>query len=164
MSDFRILTSLEKPLGRFVERAIDSHVMDDVAHLAATRTTGVTNPVGVIAGIGSAGLLNRGIFNPRVFEHTTSAVIRGNGGSALDDSVRALHNLGERHGVAGISLLDDPNYAGLILKKGGIGYEGGGNILRELGKGDIEKGRAIAMRIDSAARRVLDFVPEPLVK
>lgn len=151
MADFRILQSATNSLLRFTSNVTDAHLVDDVAHLATTRTTGVTNPLYVLS-FGHIG-------GPDLWSRTTSQVVRGTGASALDDAVRALHELGSRHGINGISLSTSPlQYGGLKLTTTSV-YESGGRILKQVGGGDVEAGRAIAFDIDEAARRVLDFIP-----
>jgi hypothetical protein len=150
MTDFRILQDLSAGTLRFAERVVDTHMFDDVAHAAVTDTRGVTNPLHIL----TFGELGGGIFRPTLWEKNTGQVIRGTGSSAFDDAVEALHNLGRRHGVEGISLGHDPNYAGLIKFRGDIGYVGGSPVTDRIG-------REAAMRIDEAARRVLEFVDAP---
>jgi hypothetical protein len=150
MADFRILQSATNSFLRFTSNVTDAHLVDDVAHLAATRTTGVTNPVYVLS-FGQIG-------GPDLWSRTTSQVVRGTGKSALDDAVRALQELGSRHGINGISLSTPDQYGALKLTTTSL-YESGGRILKQVGGGDVEAGRAIAFDIDAAARRVLDFIP-----
>jgi hypothetical protein len=151
MADFRILQSATNSFLRFTSNVTDAHLVDDVAHLAASQTKGVTNP-GYIFSFGHIG-------QPALWSKTTSQVVRGTGASALDDAVRALQELGSRHGIDGISLSTNPNqYGGLKLASTSL-YESGGKILKQVGAGDVEAGRAIAFDIDAAARRVLDFIP-----
>jgi hypothetical protein len=131
------------------DRVATAGIVDDVAKLELATTRGLITPGNQILPMFGLSLPN--------LEHTARRTIAGTGASAFDDAVKALRNLGRHHGVEGISLSHDPNALGLIMTKGGIGYEGGGNILRHLGDGNIETGRAVARRIDVAARRVLEF-------
>lgn len=151
MNDFRIIQSLSTGALRFADRAVDTHLVDEVAHVAATSSKGIVNPLHLL----TFGELAGGIFRPTLFEHGTSSVLRGTGSSAMDDAVKALHNLGEHHGVEGISLGADPNFSGLIKFKGDIGYVGGSPVTSRIG-------HDAALRIDQAARRVLEFVDAPL--
>jgi hypothetical protein len=150
MNDFRILRTLETGALRFADQVVDTHVLDDVAHVAVSDTKGVTNPLH----LATFGELGGGIFKPTLWERTTNDVIRGTGSSAFDDAVQSLHNLGRRYGVNGIHVGDNPNYAGLIKFSDDIGYAGGSPVTERIG-------HDAAMRIDAAARRVLEFVDAP---
>lgn len=162
MADFRILQVVSRGMVAFTERVVDAGAFDDAARLAVTTTRGRHNPLHVVGGVLGSSRLSSGIFRPQIHAHTTSRVIQGSGASALDDAVRALHNLGRRHGVNGINVSENPNlYGALKLSRSSL-YESGGRILRELGDGDVERGRQVAHRIDGAARRVLDFAGHPL--
>lgn len=143
MSDFRIVRELATKGLRFAVDKVDTHMVDDVAHLAATRTKGVTNPLHVL----SFGKL----FRPSIVEKTTSQVVRGTGSGAFDDAVRALHQLGAKHSAAGISLSTDAKLYGGIKFTGTNYYISGQPVIDRIG-------RSAAYEIDAAARRVMDFV------
>ena len=161
MADFRIMQSVSRGLVAFTDRVVDAGAFDDVAKLAVTTTRGRSNPLHVIGGVASAGQWNTGIFRPNIHAHTTSRVIQGTGASPLDDAVSALRNLGRRHGVDGINISQDASLYGTLKLSRTSVYESGERILKELGDGDVERGRQIAFRIDAAARRVLDFAGRP---
>jgi hypothetical protein len=150
MTDFRILRQGAAAGLKFASEVVDTHVVSNVAHAAATRTTGVTNPLYVL----STGALNTGIFRPALLEKTASSVVRGTGSSAFDDAVRALHQLGSRHGADGISLAGDANLYGAIKFADTSLYMSGKPVVERIG-------REAAFELDAAARRVLDFVPTP---
>ena len=155
MTDFRIIQNLTEGTLRYASRAVQAGLVDDVAHVAVATEHGLTNPLYIL----STGALNEGIFRPAIFSHVTPDTLKPS--SALNDAVRALQNLGRRHGVDGISLGPDPSVLGSIkLTNSGL-YEGGKDILEHLGKGDVDAGRAVAARLDEAARRVLEFVDAP---
>lgn len=145
MTSFRILQDLSEGALRFAHRTVDTHVVDDVAHVALTSSKGVTNPLYIL----TTGALDSGVFRPALWERTGERVLRGTGASAFDDAVEALHNLGRRHGVDGISMGTDPNLAGTI-KLTNSGLYTSNAVPRD-----------VAMRIDEAARRVLEFVDAP---
>lgn len=144
--DFRILQQLGGGALRHADRVIDTHVVDDIAHVALTNHKGVTNPLYIL----TTGALDTGVFRPDLWAKTTSRVLRGTGDSAFDDAVQALHNLGRRHGVDGISLGTNPNFAGTV-KLSGSGLYTSNAVPKD-----------VAMRIDEAARRVLEFVDAPV--
>lgn len=150
MSDFRILRDVATTGLRFASDVIDTGIVDDVAHAAATRTKGVTNPLY----LATFGQIGTGAFRPSLWESSASSVVRGTGSGAFDDAVRSLHELGARHGVDGISLRVDPEmYGGLKFAETGY-YISGQPVIDRIG-------RAAAFELDGAARRVLDFVPVP---
>jgi hypothetical protein len=143
--DFRILQELAPGTLRFADRVVDTHIVDDVAHLAVTKTKGVTNPLHIL----TFGQIDHPAFRPALWESTADRVLRGTGASAFDDAVEALHNLGARHGVDGIALGTNPNVAGSIKLSGSRLYTSDA-VAPE-----------VAMRIDKAARRVLEFLDAP---
>lgn len=157
MTDFRILNNVTTGALRFADRVIDTHVIGDVAHVATTRTSGTTNPLHVL----TFGELKAGLFRPTLWTRETSNVVRGTGASAFDDAVKGLHNLGERHGIEALSLAENPNQYGGLMRSGGVGYESGDPILKYLGGGDPKLGKNVAYELDAAARRVLDFIDVP---
>lgn len=150
MTDFRILRDVATTGLRFANDVIDTGIVDDVAHAAATRSKGVTNPLYLL----TFGQIGTGAFRPALWESSASTVVRGTGSGAFDDAVRSLHELGARHGVDGISLKLDPElYGGIKFADRGF-YESGQRVIDRIG-------REAAFDLDGAARRVLDFVPVP---
>lgn len=147
MSDFRILQNLSKGALRYVSDAVDTHMLDDVAHIAASRTKGVTNPLYVA----TFGKIKAPGFGADIWSKTTGRVLRGDGASALDDAVRSLHQLGAKHAVSGINLSSNPAQYGAIRFADQSYYISGRPVIDRIGRG-------AAFEIDAAARRVMDFV------
>lgn len=156
MTDFRILQTVTRGALSYTSRTIDASRFDDVGKLAITTTRGMSNPLNLVAG--NAG---HGIFRPDLYARTTSRIVQGSGGGALEDAVRSLDNLGRRHGVNGIILRENPSLHGSLKLRSAGHYESGGKVLAKLGDGDVEAGRKVAFRIDAAARRVADFAGLP---
>lgn len=142
MSSFQILSDVSKSLMRYAEVAVKTNVADDVAHAAITTQKGMTNPLYVL----STGALNKGVFRPSVYERAAQSAMHGTGASGFDDAVKALGNLGEKHGVSGINLSSDPAIAG-TLKRVGSGLFTNQGFSPE-----------VARSFDDAARHVMDFV------
>lgn len=150
MENFRILRDAASSFMRYTTDVVDSRLIDDVADVVVSRSKGMTNPLHVL----SFGELSGGIFRPSIYEHTADRVLRAGGDNALNDAIRGLSSLGDRYGVDGIHIGSDPNYSGLIKFAGENAYVGGSPVTNTIGK-------AAAMEIDAAARRVLDFVDAP---
>jgi hypothetical protein len=149
MADFRILQTLSHGANVIFDRAANVGMTAGVERLEVATTRGLVTPGNQILPMFGVALPN--------LEITTRHELGGAGTGALHDAISSLVNLGTRHGVDGISLGSDPASIGLIKLKSSIGYEGGGRILAHLGSGDVEAGRAVAQRIDVAARRVMEF-------
>jgi hypothetical protein len=105
---------------------------------------GVTNP---------AYILSTGTLGPaELFSRSTSRTIEGTGSGALDSAVKALHELGAKHGATGINLSSDPSLPGTIAFEDSPGvFLGGAPVTERIGREAITA-------IDAAARSVLDIV------
>jgi hypothetical protein len=149
MADFRILSNAATSGLKFADTVVNAHLgsaAGEAAELAISTEKGLINPLH----LATFGELGGGIFRPEIFSHTTERVVHGTGTGALDEAVRSLMALGERHSVEGIHLAEDPAMYGLIMFKGDIGYVGGSPVTERIGK-------AAALEIDAAARRVMSF-------
>jgi hypothetical protein len=147
MTDFTIARSIAKTGMRFVDTAIETQVVDDIARATVKIERGVANPLGKIPGMGYLPLGQGSFFN------RAQTLVRqptpGGGVGSFDDAVKALHNLGSHHGVDGIKLSDNPAHAGLLKFKGELGF--GSTLPPRIDD-------TARIRIDRAARLVQEFV------
>ncbi len=94
---------------RFTNVAVDTSLDAGVASAKVTTSKGITNP---------AYILSTGAVGPAsFFDRTKSHTVNGTGSGALDTAVKALHELGDRHGVVGINLSTDSGLVGGMMLK-----------------------------------------------
>lgn len=141
MADFRIISQTTKSFMRFADTTVDTGLVGGTGIVKAATSRGIINPLNV--------LTYGELFNPTLFTRTATRIIKPS--AALDDAVRGLHELGDRHGIVGIMLGPNPAHHGLVMLRGDIGYGSSTALIQRVGRNAL-------MDIDAAARRVMDFV------
>lgn len=142
MQNFHITHSGTGSWMRFAHTYADTSIdTSGTAHVKLDVDKGVTNPVYIL----STGAIG----NSDLFSSSKSYAIDGTGSGAIDTAVKALHELGTKHGAEGINLSSDPTIPGTIAFGDSPGvYVGGAPVTERIGKEAIQA-------IDSAARNVL---------
>lgn len=126
---------------RFTNVTVDTSLDAGVASAKVTKSSGVTNP---------AYILSTGAVGPAsFFDRSKSHTVTGTGTGALDTAVKALHELGDRHGVVGINLSTD---SGLV---GGVALRDAPGMFLTNSAETKAIGATALQAIDDAARSVL---------
>jgi hypothetical protein len=107
MQSFHISAPTTGGAFRFTNVDVDTKIDAGVASAKVTTSKGITNP---------AYILSTGAVGPAsFFDRTKTDVVRGTGTGALDTAVKALHELGDTHGVTGIALSTNSDLVGGVM-------------------------------------------------
>lgn len=141
MQNFHISGPATGGTFRFTNVAVDTSLDAGVASAKVTTSKGITNPGYIL----SSGTLGPASF----FDRTKTQTVTGNGSGALDTAVKALHELGDRHGVVGISLSTSSDLVGGVALKDSPGmFLTNSSETKAIGASALQA-------IDDAARSVL---------